>query len=71
MKAVHEGVRAMQRWAAGLGMDPDLIRVFSDKDGPVDNHHGISGYLDHKVVAKRIRNALVEPARGFCGVLTG
>ena len=36
LKAVHEGVLAMQKWAAGQGMDPDLVKVFNDKDGPVE-----------------------------------
>jgi len=36
LKAVHEGVRAMQRWALGQGLDRDLVKVLSDEDGPVE-----------------------------------
>lgn len=36
LKAVHDGVRAMQKWAAGQGIDPDMIKVLSDEDGPVE-----------------------------------
>jgi hypothetical protein len=36
LKAVHDGVRAMERWALGQGMDRELVRVLSDEDGPVE-----------------------------------
>lgn len=36
LKAVHDGVRAMERWALGQGMDRELVKVLSDEDGPVE-----------------------------------
>jgi hypothetical protein len=35
-KAVHDGVRAMERWALGQGMDRELVKVLSDEGGPVE-----------------------------------
>lgn len=36
LKAVHDGVRAMEKWALGQGMDRELVKVLSDEDGPVE-----------------------------------
>ncbi len=36
LKAVHEGVRAMEKWALGQRMDRELVKVLSDEDGPVE-----------------------------------
>jgi hypothetical protein len=39
-------------------IDP-MIENILDVENSTENHHGISGYLDHKVVARRIHDALV------------
>ena len=39
-------------------IDP-LVENILDVENSTENHHGISGYLDHKVVAKRIHDALL------------
>ncbi len=36
LKAVHDGVRAMERWALGQGIDRDMVKVLSDEEGPVE-----------------------------------
>jgi hypothetical protein len=38
-------------------IDP-VVENILDVENSTENHHGISGYLDHKVVAKRIHDAL-------------
>lgn len=39
-------------------IDPTVENIL-DVENSTENHHGISGYLDHKVVARRIHEALV------------
>lgn len=39
-------------------IDP-MVQNILDVENSTENHHGISGYLDHPVVAKRIHGALV------------
>ena len=36
LQAVHDGVRAMRKWAAGQGIDPALIKLITDEEGPVE-----------------------------------
>jgi hypothetical protein len=36
LKAVHDGVHAMEKWALGQGIDRDMIKVLSDENGPVE-----------------------------------
>jgi hypothetical protein len=38
-------------------IDPAVENIL-DVENSTENHHGISGYLDHKVVARRIHDAL-------------
>ncbi len=36
-----------------------MVDNIVDVENSTENHHGISGYLDHQVIAKRIHGALV------------
>ena len=36
LQAVHDGVRAMRKWASGQAIDPALIKVITDEKGPVE-----------------------------------
>ncbi|HEX2180302.1 MAG TPA: hypothetical protein VHL54_12440 [Actinomycetota bacterium] len=36
LQAVHDGVRAMEKWALDQGIDRDLVKVLSDESGPVE-----------------------------------
>lgn len=36
LRAVHDGVRSMEKWALGQGIDRDLVKVLSDESGPVE-----------------------------------
>lgn len=39
LQAVHDGVRAMEKWALDQGIDRDLVKVLTDESSPVEVRH--------------------------------